>query len=422
MTFRSLFETLSSPDFLKFSGEEQVVAETKKWEKLLLKINALLEDAEEKQTTSRAVKLWRMDLQDVAFDAEDVVDELATEALRRKLMEHTQPSASTNKVWEFILPSCFRAINPNTFKFNANIKSKIEEITAKLDYLAAQKNYLNLVEIGGGRSEKVLQKLPTSSLVDESRVFGRERDKDAIINLLIDGGEVGRSEIGVVPIVGMGGVGKTTLAQLVYNDVRIETSFELRAWVCVSEEFDVLRVTETLLHAAASDVGELKDLNLLQVKLKEKPFAAGAAGSKILVTTRNERVAAIVADCAAYHLKELPNDDLKRCKGLPLVVKTLGGLLRSKVNQDEWEEILKSKIWDLPKERSGTIPALRLSYHHLPSHLKRCFAYCAIFPKDYEFDKDELVLLWMAEGFLQQPKGKAQMENLGFEYFNELLS
>ncbi|XWS32494.1 hypothetical protein CRYUN_Cryun23aG0163300 [Craigia yunnanensis] len=473
--FRSLFETLSSSGFHKLSR-----AEIKKWERLLLKINALLEDAEEKQTRSRAMELWLRDLQDVAFDAEDVVDQLATEALRRKQMEQTQPSASTNKVWKFILPSCFRAINPNTIKFNAQIKSKVEEITARLDDLAAQKNYLNLVEIGGGRVEKVLQKLPTSSLVDESRVYGRERDRDAIINLLMDGGEMGRGEIGVVPIVGMGGIGKTTLAQLVYNDVRIKTSFDLRAWVCVTEEFDVPRMTETLLHAVASDVGKLKDLNLnlnlLQVSLKEKllgrkfliilddiwnqnyeqwdvlcgPFAAGAAGSKILVTTRNERVAAMVAMHAAYHLKELSNDDclslftwhalrarnfdrhpnlkvvgeqiVKRCKGLPLAIKTLGGLLRTKVNRDEWEEILMSKIWDLPEERSGIIPALRLSYHHLPSYLKRCFAYCAIFPKEYEFDRVELVLLWMAEGFLQQPKGRTQMEDLGFEYFNELLS
>ncbi|XVF22903.1 hypothetical protein REPUB_Repub12eG0210800 [Reevesia pubescens] len=458
--FRSLFATLSSPDFLKFSREEQVVDEIKKWEKFVLKINACLEDAEEKQTTSRTVNLWLRDLQDVAFDAEDVVDELATEALRRKLMQQTQPSAITNKVWKSILPSCY----PSTIKFNANskLKSKIEEITARLDGLAAHKNLLNLVETGGGMPVKVLQRLLTSSLVDESRVYGRERDKDAIISLLMDGGEMGRGEFGVVPIVGMGGVGKTTLAQLVYNDVKIQTSFEVRAWVCVSEEFDVLRVTKTLLHAVGSDIVQLEDLNLLQVQLKEKllgrkfliilddiwnenylqwdvlcrPFAAGATGSKILVTTRNKRVAAILANREAYHLKELSNDDclslftwhalrarnFDEHPNLKVVVKTLGGLLRTKVNQNEWEEILMSKIWDLPEERSGIIPALTLSYHHLPCYLKRCFAYCAIFPKDYEFDKNELVLFWMAEGFLQQPKGKTQMEDVGFEYFKELLS
>lgn len=480
--FRSVFETVSSPDFLKFSRDEQVVAEFKKWERYSLKINACLEDAEDKQTTSRAVKLWLKDLRDVAFDAEDVVDELATEALRRKLMvvQQIQPSASTNKVWKFIIPSCFRAINPNSVKFDAEIKFKIGEVTTKLDSLAAQKNHLNLAETGGGRSKKVLKLTTvTSSLVDQLRVYGRDSDRDAIIDLLMDGGEIGEEgEIGVVPIVGMGGVGKTTVAQLVYNDERIKTSFELRVWVCVSHDFDVLRITETLLQAVDSDIGEVKDLNFFQVKLKEKllgrkflfvlddiwtenyiqwdllcrPFAAGAAGSKILVTTRNKSVAKTVGGYAAsyYDLKELSNDDslslftwhalgaknfdghpnlkvvgeqiVERCKGLPLAVKALGGLLRTKVNRDEWEEILISKIWDLPEEKSHIIPALRLSYYHLPSDLKRCFDYSAIFPKDYEFDKDELVLLWMAEGFLQQPKRMKEMEDLGSEYFNELLS
>ncbi|KAE8731518.1 Cc-nbs-lrr resistance protein, putative isoform 4 [Hibiscus syriacus] len=464
--FRSLCETLSSPDFLKFTRDEQLAAEMNKWQKLLRQMNASLEDAEEKQITSLAVEHWLDELQHVAFDVEDVVDDLATETLRRKLTEHTrQPSASTNKVWKFIVPSCFRAINMNIIKFDAEIKPKIQEITARLDELVVQKRILKLEEIVKGGSEKVLQRV-TTSLVDESRVYGRESDADAVVNLLMmDGGEIGEGKIGVVSILGMGGLGKTTLAQLVYKDVRIEASFELRAWVCVSEEFDVLKVTKTLIHAVASDIDESKDWNSLQVQLEEelrgrkflivldgmwnenydhwdllcRPFAAGAAGSKILVTTRNESVAASCGGCR-HHLKKLSNDDclliltchalraknfdeylnlkavgeriVERCKGLPLAAKTLGGLLRTKVNQGEWEDILTSKIWDLPDKRTGIMPALRLSYLHLPSLLKRCFAYCAIFPKDNEFDKDELVLLWMAEGFLQQPRGGARMEDL----------
>ena len=154
------------------------------------------------------------------------------------------------------------------------------------------------------------------------------------------------------------------------------------------------------------------------------------SGSKIIVTTRNMGVvSAITGTCSSYTLAELSFDDclslftqqalrrrnydnhpnlkaigeeiVKKCKGLPLAAKTLGGLLRTKIDLDAWREISRSKIWDLPEERSSILLALKLCYHHLPSHLKRCFAYCSKFPKDYEFGKDELILLWMAEGFLQ---------------------
>ncbi|XWS77384.1 hypothetical protein CRYUN_Cryun01aG0256800 [Craigia yunnanensis] len=107
---------------------------------------------------------------------------------------------------------------------------------------------------------------------------------------------------------------------------------------------------------------------------------------------------------------------------MPLAVKTLAGLLRCKIDYHEWEDILNSVIWDLPEENSDILPALRLSYLYLPFHLKQCFAYCSIFPKDYEFDKDELVQLWIAEGFIHQPKGLKQVEDLGSDYFHDLLS
>ena len=111
-----------------------------------------------------------------------------------------------------------------------------------------------------------------------------------------------------------------------------------------------------------------------------------------------------------------------KCKGLPLAVKTLGGLLHSKQEPSEWNKILKSDIWDLPKGESNILPALRLSYHYLPSHLKRCFAYCSIFPKDYKFKMEELVQLWMAEDLLQQSKGNGRMEEIGEQYFDDLVS
>jgi len=121
-------------------------------------------------------------------------------------------------------------------------------------------------------------------------------------------------------------------------------------------------------------------------------------------------------------LEEIGMKIVDKCQGLPLALETVGGLLRSKSSVSEWEGVLRSNIWDLPIEDSKIIPALLVSYYHLPSHLKRCFAYCALFPKDHEFDKERLILMWMAENFLQCSQQSKSPEEIGEQYFNDLLS
>ncbi|KAM3684170.1 hypothetical protein ACJW31_11G023100 [Castanea mollissima] len=464
--FEALFNKLTSSDLLKIFQQEQVHVDLNKWKKTLLKINAVLADAEEKRETSRLVKIWLDELEELAYDADDILDEFATEDLRRKL--NAEPS--TSKVRKFI-PACCVGLSPSSFMFDANMRSKIADIDSRLQRIVTEKNDLDLRGSTGGRIGTERSREATTSLVNERRTYGRDEDKKAIIKLLLSI-ESSDTQLSVIPIVGMGGLGKTTLAQLVYNDDDVSSYFDLKAWVCVSEDFDIVRVSKEILKSITSEhCNDGDDLNSIQVKLKEKlngkkflvilddvwnedynswtqlccPFEFGALGSKIIVTTRSHEVSKIMETTSPYKLRELSNDACRRlflqhalgstdfvahpeleeigreildlCKGSPLAAKVLGGALRTKRNPNEWKNVLNSKIW----EKKGIISVLELSYQYLPSHLKRCFAYCSLFPKDYEFEENELVLLWMAEGLVQETERNQSMEVLGAEYFHDLL-
>ncbi|XP_057497802.1 putative disease resistance RPP13-like protein 1 [Actinidia eriantha] len=463
---------LATGELLNFARTEQIHTLLMQWSRKLEEIEAVLADAEEKQIIERGINLWLADLEDLAYDLDDVLDEFSTEALQRKVM--AEPGASTRKV-RALLPTCCASFNPRTLMSDFRMRSKIDDITTRLQDIFERRKGLGLQKVGSRTSAKAWKRPHTTSLIYEPHVYGRDKDENGIIELLL-GDESGDNKVGVVPIVGMGGVGKTTLAQMVYNNGAVKKHFDLKAWVCVSDEFDIMRVTKEIFESVTSGTCEYSSLDQLQVQLKQamsgkrfllvlddvwnkshrdwsslkSPFNDGAQGSKVIVTTRNTDVALMMGTGAYHYLKQLSEDDcwsvfaqhafgntsinaspnlvsigrkiVEKCGGLPLAARTLGGLLRCKLRDDEWEDVLNSKIWELSDKESDIFPALRLSYYHLPSQLKKCFAYCSILPKDYEFEEEELVLLWMAEGFIQQPIGKKQMEDLGREYFHELLS
>ena len=455
-----LFDRLASPEVLTFlQGKKRSDKRLWKLKIKLLAVQAVLDDAEEKQITNPHVKEWVDELKHAVYDAEDLLDEISTEALRRKMESDSQTIATQVRS---IISS---GLNP----FNQRINSSVERITDKLELLAQEKDVLGLKE----GVHKLSRRWPATSLVDESGVYGRVDSKEKIVEFLLSDNPSG-NKIGVIALVGMGGIGKTTLAQLVYNDSRVEECFDLKAWVCVSDEFDLVRITKAIVKSIYSGTSDDGDLNQLQVKLKERlsgkkfllvldhvwnenysdwdklqtPFTVGLDGSKIIVTTRSVKVASVMRSVHTHHLEQLSFEDcwslfarhafengdssphpkleeigkeiVKKCKGLPLAAKTIGGAVNSELRVEEWEQLLNSETWDSSNDE--VLPALRLSYSFLPSHLKRCFAYCSIFPKDYEFQKENLILLWMAEGFLQQSEGNRTMEKVGHEYFDDLLS
>ncbi|KAL9432059.1 hypothetical protein AB3S75_027134 [Citrus x aurantiifolia] len=474
-----LFDRLASRNLLRFVRQLQggVDSELKKWEKKLKMIQAVLCDAEEKQLTDEAVKMWLDELQDLAYDAEDILDEFATQALESKLMAQNQDSSGQ------VLSLIPASLNPNAIMFNYSMGSKIKDMTSRLEQLCQERIELGLQRLTGGASSTAAaahRRPPSSSVRTEREVFGREEDKAKILDMVNTPSD--HANFVVIPIVGMGGIGKTTLAREVYNDKAVEDSkFDVKAWVCVSDNFDVFNISKALLESITSAASDLKTLNEVQVQLKKAvdgkrfllvlddvwnedyslwvdlkaPFLGAAPNSKMVVTARNSSVASTMRPIDRHHtqfkyydLKSLLDDDcwsifinhafestdlsahrisesfrekvVGKCGGLPLAAKTLGGLLRT-TRHDAWDDILDSKIWDL-HQQSSILPVLRLSYHHLPSHLKRCFAFCAIFPKDYAFTERELTFLWMAGGIIRQSRNSEQLEDLGSKCFQDLVS
>ncbi|KAE9607406.1 putative winged helix-turn-helix DNA-binding domain, leucine-rich repeat domain, L [Lupinus albus] len=462
------FDRLASPAVLDYFRDKKLDDKLlKKMKVILLSINASVDDAEDKHYTNQHVSEWLDMVKDAVLDAEDLLDEIDTEASKSKLEAEFKTANTSSKVWRSYLPV-------SVSSFEKQLHSRMEEILDNLETLAREKDVLRLergtgVGVGVGLGENVSER-QTTSLVDEAAIYGRDNDTNVITDLLLSDSE---KNLSVISIVGMGGMSKTTVAQLVYNDSRMKDEFQFKVWVCIGGKLDTVRVTRKILDALTLPSNDIEDLNSLQVKLKEKltgnkfllvlddvwdenylnwerlkaPFVCGAQGSKILVTSRSKKVASAMR-CAHVHqleklleehswllfskyalcdsnstsdLEEIGRKIIKKCNGLPLALKAIGSLLYTKLSYEDWNEILISEVWDISDDGCDIISALRLSYQYLPSPLKRCFAYCSLIPKDYEFDKDCLVELWMAENFLQVHRKNMSMKELGDQVFNDLL-
>ncbi|XP_021719331.1 putative disease resistance protein RGA1 [Chenopodium quinoa] len=366
-------------------------------------IKNVLLDAESKQQELNSQGLdWLNKLKDAVYDADDLFDEFATIAQRQKRMPHGKISKTVRAFFS----------SENQFLFAVSTSQKIKKIREKLDSVAKDRADFGFSNV----YRAVKRKEETWSYVHEHSIIGRDIDKEAIIDMLL---RESIDSVSFVSIVGMGGLGKTALAQLVYNDGRIKSAFELKLWVCVSDDFSIEEILHKMLKSAAEqdpcDLAEKNDVwnESRDEWLKLREFLqVGARGSRIVVTTRSEKVGGAIGDDPMYALRGLQDDDSW------LLFKRISLNHESKVVDDDLVCIGKEISIELPEMDRGEesiMPILKFSYHHLPPQLKSCFSYCALFPKDYAIVKNMLICLWSALGYLKPLNDMQSIEDVDIE-------
>ncbi|KAK7406749.1 hypothetical protein VNO78_08380 [Psophocarpus tetragonolobus] len=418
-------------------------------------MQSFLRDADAKQEGNERVRMWVSEIRDVAFEAEEVI-----ETYVYKTSMHSR------------LDKVFRPL------YLYKVRTRIQKILSKMKNISDRRETYGVVmtsDDGSNSNERLRHWRQPSPYSEEEYVIELEDDMELLLAQLL----AVESTPHVVSIVGMGGLGKTTLAKKLYNHQKITNHFECQAWVYVSKEYrrrdvlvGILRYVDALARGEMERTPEEELVNKLRNVLSEKryvvvlddiwgmevwdglksAFPRGKIGSKILLTTRNWDVALHADACSNPHqlrplteaesfrllcnkafpganglpkelgqLENLAKEIVDKCEGLPLAVVVVGGLLSRKLKSSgEWRRVKQNISWHLLEEQEKIARILALSYNDLPSHLKSCFLFLGLFPEDLNIHTKKLIRLWVAEGFLPQ-EGEETAEGVAQKCLNELI-
>ncbi|XP_014494614.1 disease resistance protein RPP13-like [Vigna radiata var. radiata] len=414
-------------------------------------------------------------IRDVAHLAEDVIDTFVT-----KVAIYKRRTILGRMLHGFGQAMLLHHVAHKIDKFKTTL-NEIRENKDKYDAFIEATNQSAVEEEEEKERLQSLHKLRRD--VEEEHVVGFVQDSKDVVMRLQEGGSNRR----VVSIVGMGGLGKTTLARKVYNSSQVKNQFNCRAWVYVSNEcrarelllgllkhlmpnfqqqrndnkrgkknaedvnnpseeelkkqvFDCLESKKYLV--VVDDLWKMRDWDKVQ-----DAFPNNNNGSRILITSRLKEVALHAGDDVPHYLKFLSEEEswelfcrkvfkgenrpsdletlgkqmVQSCRGLPLSVIVLAGLLAKKEKSHrEWSKVEGHVNWYLTRDETRVRDILKLSYDNLPRRLKPCFLYLGLFPEDFEIPVTSLLQIWVAEGFIQDT-GNRDPDDVAEDYLYELI-
>ncbi|PIA62974.1 hypothetical protein AQUCO_00200769v1 [Aquilegia coerulea] len=424
-------------------------------------IRHFLKDAEEKRKRIQMVDVWVRQVRNLAYDAEDVIDAFILHVER----EH-------NKSLFFKIIGYWSQL-----KNRRRIGKWIEQINRRTKEISACRSKYDL-DVSGSRQdsghfiEDLSRKRRNILTVEELDIMRFQKEAAEVAKRLMNESETQRQ---VFSIIGAAGLGKATLTRMIYNRTDIKNHFEVRAWIYVSQEY---QLKDLLLRALQQVRGPGSDESPLEVtidnlegelrkNLQDKrylvviadiwkteawdqisaSFPQNQKGSRIVLTTRNKDVATHAGPSTYHHelqylkeedswelfckkvfpsgtcpneLVEVAREVVKKCNGLPLAIVVIGGLLIGKERtHDAWSKTLPNVNLQLTQD-SICRQILALSYTDLPYYLKSCFLYLGLFPEDYQIKANRLIRLWIAEGFVLA-RGEQKMEDVAEDYLEELI-
>lgn len=413
--------------------------------------------ADSDQQLNPEMRDWRDKLRELAYDLEDCIDDFMSR------VDHDGEKMGFRKF--------FRKLKK--LKARHEIANEIEELKVRAIEASERHKRYNFDQLAHNSSTFGIDPRLSAFYEEVDKLVGIDGPKKRIIELLAM--EM-KGSLKVVSIVGCGGLGKTTLANQVYDTIR--SQFSCAAFVSVSQRPDMKKILNDIAEGveissrtlAGND--EKKLINILREHLKNKRYFVviddlwdakawktielallnSNCGSRVITTTRSVAVASCCSsqDGYIYEMKPLSFDDSKwlflkrafgyekshyphledvldkilgKCGGLPLAIITISSLLSYQHAIDEWHRVLNAIGYGLARDPYAETMSniLSLSFFNLPHHLKTCFMYLSVFPEDYNIDKRRLVSKWIAEGFIQDEQGRSAYRT-GELYFNELIN